>query len=147
MTSKSQQRRLNVQRGGKPMTDEEYIRAGVELAEGFMMDASNRQMLVPRVGWTQFNQPIPSAAKDALAAQLVRQVDAVRSKSGYLLCVWQKPKSTTILDGEKLVCPAAGDRREMNTIRAIVDSGVLISEDGTMRTGRGKPAQGDQTSE
>lgn len=112
----------------KVMTDEDYIRAGVELAEGF--DIFSEGLYINHIGYCTVEEPL-SWILDALTAQLVRQVDAVRSKSGYLLCVWQKPKSTTILDGEKLVCQAAGDRREMNTIKTIVDSGVLsVKEDG-----------------
>ena len=155
MTSKSQQKRINVQRGGKPMTDEEYIRAGVELADGWRFNTPEererhdtsywRQELVRIPSFGHYALPLSQQAVDALAAQLVRQVEVLPEPIRVLA-----DKSCEVGAGGSftVVGTRYSNDRSMNTIKAIVDSGVLISEGETMQTGRGKPghstAQGEQ---
>jgi len=86
-----------------------YIRQAVELADGF--DPSPLQNQQPFL--------------DALAAQLTRQVDAI----SYYECV-SHPIYTRITQLDDVGLPkhewyGKGPDRTMNTIRAIIDSGVL----------------------
>ena len=97
------------------MKDKDYIKAGVELADGFSI-AVGGLFQTPRgnaVEYTVFN--------DALAAQLVRQVDALGhdTKMGVGFC--------QILNARKSVLMAHvdGSDRTMNAIKVIVDSKVL----------------------
>lgn len=94
------------------MNDQEYIRKGVELADDVW----------PWDFWKTGVQDISEMSGleiDALAAQLVRQVDA------------SSPSSVAIYHGSTQVFADSGftrrkgDDRTMNTIKAIVDSGVL----------------------
>lgn len=113
----------------KQMID--YIRKAVELADGF--DHSGRTCWRIQVS---DHYPIaapkkspPSWFLDALAAQLVRQVDALPD------CLeWDEFLSMSDMAGfyrwdhdgpESTYPPVVGPDRTMNTIRAIVDSGVL----------------------
>ena len=109
------------------MSDQDYIRKAVELAEGWHLNEL-------REGYSQLMQPpkhpylfdiedICQPYLDALAAQLVRQVDAA---CGYAVVV--KAASTTILganDPPIFKHATYANDRTMNTIKAIVDSGVL----------------------
>lgn len=108
------------------MTDEEYIRKAVELADGWRVSyhangevctISNQDKLW-QIGWCQ-------SQLDALAAQLVRQVDSspyrIESDLNGECWIWDSLDST---DGYPLET-AEGPDRTMNTIKAIVDSGVL----------------------
>lgn len=60
---------------------------------------------------------------DALAAQLVRQVDALGDKCHYE--VFTNAADTTIKHQLGMMAASFGKDRTMNTIKAIVDSGVL----------------------
>ena len=103
---------------GKP-TDEEIIRKAVELAEGF---SNGRGFVIYRsrpMGCPVDNQEM----LDALAAQLVRQVDAHES-------AWIDISSNGCCrifcgDGDKEMATQLGPDRTMNTLRVIVESGVL----------------------
>ena len=105
------------------MTD--YIRKAVELADGFNMD---EQAIVVH-GWQDFcfiDDP-DRHVLDCLAAQLVRQVDAL--DRGAFHC---EPNRGIVCEvathfpfAHKTVEVAEGPDRTMNTLRAIVDSGVL----------------------
>jgi hypothetical protein len=100
------------------MNDQDYIKAAVELADGW--DMVGPQIIGEgAITLTRTNQMI----LDALAAHLVRQVDATH----YLF--------ESRNDGEAIVCNCDGSGkitkasepydRTRNTIKAIVDSGVL----------------------
>jgi len=125
------------------MTDEEYIRKAVELADGWNMHP-NGKGFVREFDDSGFNfmsfyfdpeyKIELDFAKDALAAQLVRQVDGTLADDGeYRLNVWTDIDSTEILDnhhtgsfgGYKTISLQRGSNRTMNTIKAIVDSKVL----------------------
>ena len=115
------------------MTD--YIKAGVELADGwsYMSDRSK-----PGSFWIKADGPpkhpgchIDNAFPvyiDALAAQLVRQVDAM---SGVTIDMRDAVVSIEIFEGGYWIEQCGVDGlwyeidRTMNTIKAIVDSGVL----------------------
>jgi len=110
------------------MTDQDYIRKAVELADGWQLHPKNHAFVGPT--WPiqfSFNgrHQTPQQVKDALAAQLVRQVDAL---DGWELEAW--PNETTLhprgLGTEFDSCRfVEGKDRTMNTIKAIVDSKVL----------------------
>ena len=92
----------------------DYIRKAVELAD----------TVAPWDFYQQNKDTIPCSTVelDALAAQLTRQVD---DSGGNWVCV--EPTLTSIYDGGtgRDLPPASGPDRTMNTIIAIVDSGVL----------------------
>ncbi len=119
--------------------DQDYIRKAVELADGwevngadekwangpftfdFQIDPADR----PHVGVEQWHL-------DALAAQLMRQVDVL---DGYFVTVGNEMEaSRVVIYGPKFRAwcghvidggDVNGPDRTMNTIKAIVDSGVL----------------------
>ncbi len=103
------------------MTDSDYIRAAVELAEGWTAEPSricvNNAVFYIDLADGQW-------VIDALAAQLVRQVDAapkIHFESGGVgqVNVWRESEPWNRRTH------AEGPDRTMNTIKAIVDSGVL----------------------
>ena len=98
------------------MTDDEYIREAVSQADGWRY-WGNDNFVVKGV---EIHAPT-WVIKDALAAQLVRQVDATE----YRLDVG--PKGTVLYEpqGDMFESPGLDPDRTMNTLRAIVDSGVL----------------------
>ena len=113
------------------MNDQDYIRAGVELADGFdITDGGKGFGLTIRKldgeDWTwcfgDVKDP-PTFLKDALAAQLVRQVDAL----GFLDCDIDGGGTSIICPSNSEVAPIRvwGDNRAMNTIKVVVDSKVL----------------------
>ena len=102
------------------MNDKDYIRKAVELADEWVTYDTTF------LGGCYFAQhsydKVPQPVLDALAAQLVRQVDALPAESG----VDVFPQQSIIYEAsgnEAFVY--VGDDRTMNTIKAIVDSGVL----------------------
>ena len=101
------------------MTDEEYIRKAVEFIDAgqYPRDHHNQEL-------------------DVLAAQLVREVDALPdtgpSKDDGEIVVWIEKGATDIIERStvgvnwcKELLSVRGPNRTMNTIKAIVDSGVL----------------------
>lgn len=113
------------------MTDKDIIRKAVELADGwcwnwdgaFNADISN-QMIFGR-GAVDPQQ----WALDALAAQLVRQVDALHD--GWLFESYED--RATVIRFDLCGMPRqkwheSGTDRTMNTLRAIVESGVLDND-------------------
>ena len=91
------------------MTD--YIRKAVELADGFRW-LHRDQVEIPDLNNAVLRPFEQQWFLDALAAQLVRQVDAVLPQQDWLTL--SRPFYKT-----------NGPDRTMNTIKAIVDSGVL----------------------
>lgn len=103
-------------------SDEEYIREGVELADGWRL-ASDNSVRGRSVGLPPTEQPV----LDALAAQLVRQVDALDGHSmefGVDLRAFVRGPKFKAFYGHT-IAQAGGDDRTMNAIKAIVDSEVL----------------------
>ena len=114
-------------------TDQVYIRKAVELSDGFKwyeittLDPTDHSWIkLPEAfGWTEplwfkWNE---QSALDALAAQLVRQIDA--HPDGFWSC---GPTGTTISNSDGRCIGytfSKGEDRTMNTIKAIVDSKVL----------------------
>ena len=107
------------------MNDQDYIRKAVELANGWG-NLPGHWFSSPRDAQRAHHE-IEQWELDALASQLVRQVDALDNYNAY-----QEPKTTHIWeelsDGECECWSVDGDDRTMNTIKAIVDSGVLVPE-------------------
>ena len=106
------------------MTDDDYIRKGIEFARGW--DLTENQLTLPSGHYFAVNcsADFRDWMLDALAAQLVRQVDATRT-----FYVEQLPWDTCVNKENGEALSAYGDpensERTMNTIKAIVDSGVL----------------------
>ncbi len=104
------------------MNDRDYIRKAVELADGW--EVGTKGVTLPNGRSRLFDDPLLGAMSleqywlDALAAQLVRQVDA----AGWCFVITQE--ISEILAGEKTHFHEGPDRT-LNTIKAIVDSGVL----------------------
>lgn len=103
------------------MTD--YIRKAVELANGWDFSVAGfvRCPIEDTDQWAF--HALPQMWRDALAAQLVRQVDAV-FQSGEVAGTLVIRESLTYIQGERHT-EFTGEGRTMNTIKAIVDSGVL----------------------
>ena len=110
------------------MTD--YIKAAVELADGYEWRGDAETLggdKKPFVGMpygvlsVSFKYLCRTPAHlDALAAQLVRQVDA-NEFAGFKI----EPNGTYVAFDDDAEGYAHGPDRTMNTIKAIVDSGVL----------------------
>ncbi len=111
---------------------EDYISAAAELV-GWLVDSNTltgRNFIeLPQMSretdlgisahWRDFEDPV---AKDALAAQLVRQVDVIEWPNNVFLTLERKRCycNNNAGSGE-----SRGHDRTMNTIKAIVDAGVL----------------------
>lgn len=104
------------------MNDQDYIKRGVELADGWAIHGKSLAMPCDahRDLWDLTD--LDPCHLDALAAQLVRQVDAtgryrVETDQDYsLVHENMKPDNDVIVFSKD---------RTMNTIKAIVDSGVV----------------------
>ena len=108
------------------MDDQEYIRKAVELADGwdFYTSIANIEDLV----CGSLYAPKDSTCMiDALAAQLVRQVDALTSRTtiSFDSNISLHNKVTTVTDDNGHQYGNDDNDRTMNTIKAIVDSRVL----------------------
>ena len=112
------------------MTD--YIKAGVELADGWRHEGGNCLCMPFDAGLWAYAD-LEQCHLDSLATQLVRQVDALRPRDPEIdrqciLGIWAE--SVSLIDfsefphKETLIEFDDADRT-MNTIEAIVDSGVL----------------------
>lgn len=107
------------------MTD--ILRKAVELAGWLEEDDEGEYLQVP--GWpisvyiNKLNESAYQYLKDALAAQICRQVDAL---DGPLLCVENDKASVQGIGFEYRIF--RGPDRTMNTLRAIMESKVLESD-------------------
>lgn len=106
------------------MNNQDYIRKAVELADGWRW-LHRDQVEVPLLNSAVVNPFEKQWFHDALAAQLVRQVDATGS---CVVTVHGRGTELSPPDGTWIVRTAHG--RTMNTIRAIVDSKVLETDSG-----------------
>ncbi len=115
------------------MTDDEYIRKAVELAEAWRWhDDEDCPFIVGP--FPLMDEPANEASQivlDALAAQLVRQVDALGGDQWVLESHYRRSCVTEcdLYGMPKYEFHGRGPDRTMNTIRAIVDSGVLTEQD------------------
>lgn len=105
------------------MTDQDYIEKAARLADGWGLELDNdgEYLVGPDMGWHQ--DCISQGAKDALAAQLVRQVDALRNP--HVGVITSDLGSITIWCNRQILAASINEDRTMNTIKAIIDSGVL----------------------
>lgn len=116
-----------------PMTDEEYLIAAARLTGWVHTDECGEYCELPDSPTSLYldDMAIHSAQwfKDALAAQLVRQVDAT---DDYLVKTF--PHYSVVrrsrYENHYVVAEVRGDDRAMNTIKAIVDAGVLSTAQG-----------------
>lgn len=119
------------------MNDQEYIRAGIELADGWDIthifageDIAAYNPKGAKYPEASFVLQSPSqSGLDTLAAQLVRQVDALApailftSDFGGCVMLWQDSPEEDWHAGD---CRnLKNNDRTMNTIKAIIDSEVL----------------------
>lgn len=107
------------------MTNDEYIRKAVELAEGWHFkfteygEAFGSGDSMAGI-WSLLEVAHPyQPVLDALAAQLVRQVDSVGG------LVWFRDRREVFVFKHDEQARNVDDDRTMSTIKAIVDSGVL----------------------
>lgn len=104
------------------MTNQNYIRKAVELADGWI--AYDNSFLGGCYFAPHSYDRVPQPVLDALAAQLVRQVDALpfeqEGKTYFEVNNIRAHLCTDITETE-----AEGSDRTMNTIKSIVDSKVL----------------------
>jgi hypothetical protein len=110
------------------MTD--YIRKAVELADGYKW-LHRDQVEIPDLNNAVLRPFEQQWFLDALAAQLVRQAPGVASD----FAVYQYPIGVSVVDcrdnsAEREIAKVCGPDRTMNTIKAIVDSGVLSADRG-----------------
>ena len=113
------------------MNNQDYIRHAAELAKWTGKDECGVYVQLPEAPISLYLDDLENHAppwfKDALAAQLVRQVDAL---PGLFVYSWPE-RSSVVVEGRNLNNPETtrgscdGPDRTMNTIKAIVDSGVL----------------------
>jgi len=109
------------------MNDQDYICKAVKLADGWWFYSDNTY----RVNFLSGNfiiEEIPQGHKDALAAQLVRQVDAldkvlIQISPLHTVLKWRDTYGDVMEFRRKE--RSEGTDRTTNTIKAIVDSTVL----------------------
>ena len=103
----------------------DYIQEAAIIADGWdwTTDEDGNWLGGPDMGWHE--DIISQGALDALAAQLVRQVDAV---DGVNLISTPNGVDVYLGTGFQSIKTVEGKDRTMNTIKCIVDSGVLKSE-------------------
>lgn len=111
------------------MNDSEIIRKAVELADGWGITMwSGRPMVhcpIDDVDGFHIDH-LPNLFLDSLAAQLVRQVDALTNPDvGLQLCRGVSVVDIYLPDSPLRQAAVDGPDRTMNTLRAIVESGVL----------------------
>lgn len=114
------------------MTDEEYIIEAIGLSDGWSIKKNKMGYTLNSPGG-YFGDIADTEIRDALAAQLVRQADKVLNDwrclelfEGHTAVRRFEPLSD---DGRDLAA-CYGEGRSMNTIQAIVDSGVLQRQQG-----------------
>ncbi len=105
------------------MSDQDYIRKAIGLADHF--DFENDELIITPVGTASMDYVCEyHSFTDLLAAQLVRQVDALDTPDTVEVThnkVWVGYRSKNNESWRS----TKGPDRAMNTIRAIVDSGIL----------------------
>ena len=110
------------------MNDKDYIRKAVELADGWRIAKADGRVWTPitRSG-SAMDRPEQMSGfyLDALAAELVRQVDSVVQP--YRIDIYHDVTQLFFDDSitERMEAYSGGNGRAMNTTKVIVDSGVL----------------------
>lgn len=115
------------------MKDEDYIRKAVELADGW--EYAGHDSIQDWIRGPKYFQPLSQIDPwmiDALAAQLVRQVDALKPvdlRSIYIMIDgFGSVAVHDMSDMNYVKAHVSGPDRTMNTIKAIVDSKVLDND-------------------
>jgi len=114
------------------MNDQDYIRKAVELADGWSwqgeiyLGRTDDPLIMVNTSAGVMLESDERMALDALAAQLVRQVD---TKMGVSIQIVSGSAHIKVVifsrNPDRETAQAFGPDRTMNTIKAIVDSGVL----------------------
>jgi hypothetical protein len=114
------------------VTDTDYIREGVKLADGFQLTNDERYFSMPHGGYVPTIDECPQQYIDALAAQLVRQVEYAEHIVAVTKEVTQikHVRDNYSTHVHEPVARKSGPDRTLNTIKAIVDSGVLAEGPG-----------------
>lgn len=102
--------------------DDEYIRAAVSLAEGWRLQNEILVIHTETNLWMFLDRHVQQIL-DALAAQLVRMVDALPEPTPMIIA--SATAVSVVLPDETFLMEGNNNGRSMNTIKAIVDSGVL----------------------
>ena len=118
------------------MNDQDIIRKAVELADGWKWYGTVIDVPVPLNPVSQ-KFGLPAVYLDALAAQLVRQVNSTKHSEGgfdveidpYMTRVRKWKVGSPDRGVETVSCCDENDDPTMNTLRAIVESGVLSDVD------------------
>lgn len=119
------------------MNDQDYIRKGASLSDDdfCLYEDSNGAIFFHGTPSYPINPDnAPQWFLDALAAQLVRQVDAIfahacQCEKGFTAVRTYKAKRDGVTPIWQDVMASYGPNRTMNTIKAIVDSAVLEGRD------------------
>ena len=104
------------------MNDQDYIRKAVELADGWEFIGVS---VICSPSMTYVGGTAMPECLDALAAQLVRQVDAKMGVSIRIVSGAAEIRVVMMMACSSRTTETFGPDRTMNTIKAIVDSGVL----------------------
>jgi len=121
------------------LNDQDYIRKAVELADGWRLSNDKEPLIYLDDGTSDgisfMSWSYPQFMLDALAAQLVRQVDALPGNEDItrqcILGIWAESTSVIDLKGyphNETLIESDDTDRTMNTIKAVVDSGVLSGQ-------------------
>ena len=112
------------------MNDQDYIKEGVELADGWHLERKFKPFVSIARGPNHVHGPVickPILA--AIAAQLTDQVDAMGDGGSNDFIDTTRFGATVFLDNDlddMASVEVEGPDRRMNTIKAIVDSKVLL---------------------
>jgi hypothetical protein len=104
------------------MNDQDYIREGAKLANGWKIGSDTFNTYVYFSAWKEILPGLSQPMLDALAAQLVRQVD---DTVGYYVDTYIGASVISSSHTGESIARIMSDDRTMNTIKAIVDSEVL----------------------
>ena len=101
------------------------IRKAIELADGFQLTRDEQYFSLPAGGYMPAIKDIRQHHKDALAAQLVRQVDALAFPYDAVFVTVGNTSVEWPIGTNYFV---EGPNRTDNTINAILESGVLAKK-------------------
>ncbi len=109
------------------MNNQDYVHKAVKLADGWQLTNDEEYVIPPYGGYCPSIMNFERLFFDALAAQLMRQVDALGGID--FDCHVGRVYLRTWRGFHRNEVEAVGPDRTMNTIKAIVDSDVLSVSD------------------
>ncbi|KKM71033.1 hypothetical protein LCGC14_1434620 [marine sediment metagenome] len=105
------------------MNNQDYVRKAVKLADGWQLTNDEEYVIPPYGGYCPSIMNFERLFFDALAAQLVRQVDALNNID--VDCYGERIYLRVWSGLHRKEVEVVGTNRTMNTIKAIVDASVL----------------------